>query len=84
MSEVLWILVAAGGLAIVVAHHLAYFRKTRPLSFGAFVETAGWLILVLVAISAAGGGMGQPSTRVVEIAAAIVGLLFIGIGGQFK
>ncbi len=84
MSEVLWILVASGGLAIVVAHHLAYFRKTRPTSFGAFVETAGWLILVLVAIAAVGGGMGQPSTRVVEIAAAIVGLLLVGVGAQFK
>lgn len=71
------------GLAIVVLHHVAYFRRTRPFSFGAFLETAGWIIITLVAIFGLAGGFAGPGTRIVEIAAAIVAVLFIGIGSQF-
>lgn len=84
LSRLVWVAVAAVGLGVVVAHHVAYWRKTRPLSFTAFLETGGWIILVLVAITAGAGGMAHPSTRVVETAAAAVALLFIAIGGQFK
>ncbi len=84
LSRLVWVAVAAVGLGVVVAHHVAYFRKKRPLSFAAFLETGGWIILVLVASAAGAGGMAHPSTRVVEIAAAAVALLFIAIGGQFR
>lgn len=75
---------AALGLAVVVLHHVAYFRRTRPFSFGAFLETAGWIIITLVAIAGLAGGFASPGTRIVEIAAAIVGVLFIGIGSSFR
>ncbi len=84
LSSVIWAAVAVLGLIVVVAQHIGYFRRTRPMSFAAFLETAGWIVITLVAGAALGGGMISPNTRVVEIAAAIVGALLIGIGGQFR
>ncbi len=80
----IWAVVAVLGLVVVVAQHVGYFRRTRPMSFAAFLETAGWILITLVAGAALGGGMVSPNMRVVEIAAAIVGALLIGIGGQFR
>ncbi len=79
----LWI-VTIGIAAVIVQQHIAYLRRTRPYSFGAFLETAGWIIILLVAIAALFGGLLAPGTRAVEIAAAIVGVLFIGIGSSFR
>lgn len=84
LSSVIWAVVAVLGLIVVVAQHAGYFRKTRPMSFAAFLETAGWILITLVAVAAWGGGMISPNTRVIEIAAAVVGALLIGIGGQFR
>ncbi len=70
--------------ATVIRHHVAYFRRTRPYSFGAFLETSGWIILLLVAAGALYGGLAHAGTRTVEIAAAIVGLGFVGIGASFR
>lgn len=83
-SSAIWAAVAVLGLVVVVAQHVGYFRKTRPMSFAAFLETAGWILITLVAVAALGGGMIMPNTRVVEVTAAVVGALLIGIGGQFK
>lgn len=80
---VLWVL-TAGALAVVILHHAAYLRRRRPYSFGAFLETAGWIVITLTAIAALGGGLAAPGTRTVEIAAAVVGVLFIGIGSLFR
>jgi len=77
--------VAAGGCAVVlVRHHAGYFRRTRPYSFGAFLETGGWIILLLVVLGALVGGLEETGTRVVEIAATVVALFFIGIGGMLR
>ena len=84
LSSVIWAAVVVLGLIVVVAQHAGYFRRTRPMSFAAFLETAGWIVITLVAVAVLGGGMISPHTRVVEIAAAIVGALLIGVGGQFK
>ena len=67
---------------IIVRHHLAYFHRMRPYSFGAFMETGGWIILLLAAFGALTGGLGEAGTRIAEIAASLVGLLFIGIGSR--
>ncbi|HEY6101738.1 MAG TPA: hypothetical protein VI007_00780 [bacterium] len=75
---------AAVCAAIIVRHHLAYFRRTRPYGFGAFMETGGWIILLLAAFGALAGGLGQAGTRLVEIAASVVGLLFVGIGSNLR
>lgn len=83
-APLVWGVIAAVGLSVIVAHHTGYFRNRRPLTFGAFLETTGWIIITLCAVAAAGGGLGRPGTRAVEIAAAIVGILLIGIGGHFK
>ncbi len=80
--RLVWAAVAAVGLGAIIAQHVGYFRKRRPLTFGAFLETTGWITITLVAVAALGGGMVHPGTRVVEITAALVGLLFIVIGGQ--
>ena len=84
LSSLIWVAVAVLGLIIVVSQHAGYFRKTRPMSFAAFLETAGWIIITLVAAAALRGGMANPGTRIVEIATAVVGALLIGIGGQFR
>lgn len=84
LARVIWALLAIAGLGTIVFHHLSYFRKRRPLTFGAFLETAGWLILTLVAITAFGGGMADPVTRIVELTMAVVGVLLIGVGGYLR
>jgi hypothetical protein len=78
-----WIAAAACAL-VLVRQHVGYFRRTRPYSFGAFMETGGWIILLLVALGALAGGLAEPGTRVVEIAATVVALLFIGIGTSLR
>jgi hypothetical protein len=80
---VLWVILTAT-LIVVVRHHVAYLRRARSLTFGAFLETAGWIIILLVAIAAVYGGLAHPGTRVVEIATAVVGLLFIALGSAFR
>jgi hypothetical protein len=81
LAAVGWITVAVCAV-VIVRHHLGYFRRARPLSFGAFLETSGWMIILLVAVGAFSGGLARPGTMVVEVAAAVVGLLFIGIGSS--
>ena len=83
-ARLVWGAVAAIGLGVIIAHHVRYFRKRRPLSFGAFLETTGWIIITSCAIGALGGGLARAGTRAVETAAAIVGLAFLIIGGRFK
>jgi len=77
-------LAAAACAVVIVRHHVAYFRRARPVSFGAFLATGGWTILLLVALGALSGGLADSGTRIVEIAAAVVGLLFIGIGSSVQ
>jgi len=79
----IWIVIALA-LTIIIRQHMAYFRRTRALSFGAFMETGGWLILLLASIAAAFGGLRDPGTRVVEIAAALVGVLFLAVGSAIR
>ena len=84
-----WPRIAGGVVAIVsgiviVAHHIGYFRHSRSLSFGAFLQTGGWVILALVAAAAAAGGVDRPRTQTVEVAQALVGVLLIGLGGKLK
>lgn len=76
--------VAAVILLVVIRHHVDYLRRARAYSFGAFLETAGWIILLLVAVGAAAGGLARPGTRVVEVASGIMGLLFITLGAAFR
>jgi hypothetical protein len=78
-----WLLLAVA-LLVVVRHHHQYFRRARPLSFSAFLETAGWLIVVLVAAGALYGGWAHPGTRILEIAAGVVGALFIILGAAWR
>jgi len=83
IARLVWGAIAIAGLSLIVAHHVGYFRKRRPLTFGAFLETTGWIIVTLFAIAAFGGGLVHPGTRAVEIAAVIVGLVFVLIGARF-
>lgn len=84
-----WLRIAGGVVAIVsgiviVTHHMGYFRHSRSLSFWAFLQTGGWVILALVAASAAAGGVDRARTQTVEVAQALVGVLLIGLGGKLK
>ena len=79
----LWITLAAA-LVVVVRQHIAYLRRSRPLTFGAFLETSGWIIILLAAIGGVYGGLAHPGTRVVEAASAVVGVLFIVLGSSFR
>jgi hypothetical protein len=85
----MWLRIAGGVVAIVsgiviVTHHISYFRHSRSLSFGAFLQTGGWIILALVAAAAAAGGVDGARTQTVEGAQALVGVLLIGFGGKLK
>lgn len=77
-------LAAAVCAVVIVRHHVAYFRRARPFSFGAFLATGGWIILLLVTLGALSSGLAYSGTRIVETAAAVVGLLFIGIGRRLQ
>ena len=84
-----WPRVAGGVVAIVggiviVTHHIRYLRRTRPFTFGAFLQTGGWIIIALVAVAAAAGGWDPGRTQTVEVAQVLVGALLIGLGGKFK
>lgn len=84
LARVMLWAVAAGSAVVIVRQHVGYLRRLRSYSFGAFLETAGWIIILLVSVAALYGGLEAPGTRAVEIAAAIVALLFVGIGSSFR
>lgn len=46
------IILGLAAIIIIVRHHVAYFHGARPYSFGAFLETSGWIVLLLVALGA--------------------------------
>lgn len=83
LFAVIWIALALA-LIVVIRQHVLYFRRARPLTFGAFLETAGWITILLVAAGAAAGGLAHPGTRIAEIASAVVGVLLILIGSAFR
>ncbi|HEV8352654.1 MAG TPA: hypothetical protein VGR24_00475 [bacterium] len=78
------LILAAIALAVLVSHHIAYFRRARIPSFGAFLETAGWMILLLVALAALGGGLRDPGTARVEAATATVGVICAVVGWRLR
>jgi len=85
----MWPRVAGAVVAIVcgiviVTHHVGYFRRSRSLTFGAFLQTGGWIIIALVAAAAAAGGLARVRTQTVEVAQALVGALLIGLGSKLK
>lgn len=82
-SGLAWIVLAVA-LIVVVQQHLGYFRRKRPMSFGAFLETGGWIVLLLAALGALAGGLAHPGTRVIGIATGVVGLLLILLGSVFR
>ena len=84
-----WPRVAGGVVAIVcgmviVTHHIGYVRRSRSLRFGAFLQTGGWIIIALVAVAAAAGGLERARTQTVEVAQALVGALLITLGSKLK
>jgi hypothetical protein len=84
LTVVIALILAAAALAIVVAHHVAYFRRLREPTFAAFLETAGWLIILLVALGALGGGLRDPGTARVEAAAGAVGIICAVTGWRLR
>jgi hypothetical protein len=85
----MWLRLLGGVVAIVcgiviVTHHVGYIRRSRPLTFGAFLQTGGWIIVALVAVAAAAGGLERARTQTVEVAQALVGALLISIGSRLK
>ena len=83
-GRLLWMAAVVVTGVVVVRHHRDYLRGRRPLSFGAFLETSGWIVLLLVAVSGLAAGPPQPSARIVQIAAAAVGVLLVGVGGMAR
>lgn len=43
-----------------------------------------WIIVFLVAVAALRGGLAHPGTRVVEISAAVVGVVCTALGSVFR
>lgn len=82
-GRLVWLVLLGTGLYVIVKHHAGYLFRRRGLSFAAFLGTAGWIILTLVALAAVGGGMSAPRTQVVELVVGVVGLTFIGIGWRY-
>jgi len=71
-------------LAAVIRHHTDYLRRRRPATFRAFLETAGWLVIALASAAAYWGGLESPGTRVVELSAFVIGLLFVAVGSHMR
>lgn len=86
MTASRWLSLAVMFIALVavVRHHAQYLRRLRPTSFGAFLETAGWIAVTLVAAAGYWGGFESRGTRIIEIAAAAVGIVFIAAGSYFR
>ncbi len=83
MGRVPWLVLLGTGLYVVVRHHTAYLFRRRKMTFGAFLGTAGWIILSLVALAALGGGWSDLRTRPVELIAGLLGVTFVGIGWRY-
>ncbi len=79
-GRIVWGVIGGIGLSVLVRHHTAYLFRSRAVTFGAFLATAGWLIMTLVALAALGFGLSDPGTRTVEVAVGIVGLVCIAVG----
>lgn len=71
-------------LAVVVRQHADYLRRRRSVTFRAFLETAGWLVITLASAAAYWGGLESPGTRVVEVSVLVIGLLFVAIGSHAR
>jgi len=80
---VFWIL-AAFTLIVIIRQHIGYFRRARRMTFGAFLETAGWVIVFLAAVAALRGGLAHPDTRVVELSTGIAGGVCIALGSVLR
>ena len=76
--------VAFAALVVVVRQHAQYLRRLRPTSFGAFLETGGWIVVTLVAAAGYWGGFESRGTRIIEIAAGAAGIVFIAAGSYFR
>ncbi len=83
VGRIVWLAIAVIGLTVLVRHHLGYLFRRRAFTFGAFLATAGWLIITLVAVTAFGRGLSDPRTRTVGLAAGIVGVACIGLGRRW-
>jgi len=75
-----WLGLVGCGLYVIVRHHAAYLFRRRATTFAAFLGTAGWIVVMLVALVAVGGGLNEAGTRLVELVVGLVGLALIGIG----
>lgn len=84
MLRWLFLPVTVFALWIVIRQHAAYLRRRRPFTFRAFLETAGWLVIVLAAGAASWGGFESDGTRVVEVSALVIGVLFVAIGSHVR
>ncbi len=82
VERILWWAIAGSDVIIIVRHHVAYLRQQRAFTFGAFLETAGWIVITLVGVAALGGVLSTPGTRTVEITAGIVDTTRVGIGAH--
>ncbi len=83
VERLVWLVLLGSGLYVIVKHHAGYLFRRRATSFGAFLNTAGWIVLTLVALAVMGGWLSAPGTRLVELAIGLVGVVLIGIGWRF-
>ncbi len=83
VGRLVWLVLLGCGLYVIIKHHAGYLFRRRATSFGAFLNTAGWIVLTLVALAAVGGGLSAPGTRLVEVAVGLVGVVLIGIGWRY-
>ena len=83
VERFVWLVLLGSGLYVIIKHHAGYLFRRRPTSFGAFLNTAGWIVVTLVALAVMGGCLSVPGTRLVELAVGLVGVVLIGIGWRF-
>ncbi len=79
-----WVVLLGLGVYFIVRHHADYLFRRRPMTFGAFLGTAGWIIVTLVALAGLGGGLHTTGPRRVELAAVSVGIVLIAVGRRFE
>lgn len=84
MGRLAWVVLLGTGVYVLIRHHAAYLSLRRRMSFAAFLGTAGWIILALVALTSLGDGWSAPGTRTVELVAGIIAVVFVGIGWRYS
>jgi hypothetical protein len=73
-------LVFGASLAMTVRQHIRYLTGGRPAEFFAFLETSGWMVLLLTS----GAALFRLSSGALTLSAGVVGAVLVAIGSLLR